>query len=171
MSPREGGAAGRIVRGALDAICIASIAALVVLPLADLVAARLFWKGLAGAGSIANHAVLVLAFVSAGIASLERRHLSLAGPDPAKGGSALVLVALADALASIAQADANEAAAETGQAAETAGTALKEEAAQVGSAIAAGAKEAAQEVDEATDKLAEKADEQRAETATDGRGN
>ena len=52
-----------------------------------------------------------------------------------------------------------------------AGDAVQEEAAQVGSAIAAGASEAAQEVDEATDKLAERADDQKAETATDEKGN
>lgn len=55
--------------------------------------------------------------------------------------------------------------------AENAGEAVQEEASQVGSAIAAGAGEAAQEVDEATDRLAEKADEQKAETATDEKGN
>lgn len=59
-----------------------------------------------------------------------------------------------------AQEDANEA-----------GAALKEEAAQVGSAIAAGAGEVAQEVDEATDDLAREANEQKAETATDEKGN
>ena len=69
------------------------------------------------------------------------------------------------------KADANEAAAETGDALEGAGSVIKEEAAQVGSAVAAGAREAGQEIDEATDKLAEKADEQRAETATDEKGN
>ena len=52
-----------------------------------------------------------------------------------------------------------------------AGAALKEEAAQVGSAIAAGAGEVAQEVDEATDDLAARADDQKAETATDEKGN
>jgi len=52
-----------------------------------------------------------------------------------------------------------------------AGDAVQEEAAQVGSAIAAGASEAAQEIDEATDKLAQRADNQKAETATDEKGN
>lgn len=70
-----------------------------------------------------------------------------------------------------AQADVNEAAAETGDAAQDAGAVIKEEAAQVGSAIAAGAREAGQEIDEATDKLAEKADDQQAETAADEKGN
>ena len=85
--------------------------------------------------------------------------------------AALSLAACSHAEQDNAQADANATAADTGQAAETAGTALKEEAYQVGSAIVAGATEAAQEVDEATDKLAEKADDQKAETATDTRGN
>ena len=69
------------------------------------------------------------------------------------------------------KADANEAAAETGDALEGAGSVIKEEASQVGSAVAAGAREAGQEIDEATDKLAEKADDQRAETARDEKGN
>ena len=38
-------------------------------------------------------------------------------------------------------------------------------------AIAAGAREVAQEVDETTDRMAQEADEQKAETATDSRGN
>jgi len=70
-----------------------------------------------------------------------------------------------------AQADANEAAADTGEAAREAGGAIKEEASQLGSAIAAGAKEAAQEVDESTDALARKANEQKAETERDNQGN
>jgi hypothetical protein len=54
---------------------------------------------------------------------------------------------------------------------EEAGASLKEEAAQVGSAIAAGAGEVAQEVDEATDELAQEAEEQKVETKTDEKGN
>ena len=84
---------------------------------------------------------------------------------------ALGVAACSQAEQDNAQTDVNAAAADTGQAAEKAGDSLKEEAAQVGSAIAAGATEAAQEVDEATDSLARKADEQKAETATDTTGN
>ncbi|HOX31970.1 MAG TPA: TRAP transporter large permease subunit [Spirochaetales bacterium] len=94
----------RAPRTALEGIAVAAVAALVVLPLADLVAARLFWKGIAGASSIANHAVLVLAFVSAGLASLDRRHLALASPDPEKGRLAAAALAFADLMASLAQA-------------------------------------------------------------------
>jgi hypothetical protein len=54
---------------------------------------------------------------------------------------------------------------------EEAGASLQEEAAQVGSAIAAGAGEVAQEIDEGTDQLAVKAEEQKAETKTDEKGN
>jgi hypothetical protein len=54
---------------------------------------------------------------------------------------------------------------------EEAGASLQEEAAQVGSAIAAGAGEVAQEVDEATDELAQEAEEQKTETKTDEKGN
>ena len=73
---------------------------------------------------------------------------------------ALGMAACSPAEQDEAQTDANDA-----------GASIQEEAAQVGSAIAAGASEAAQEVDEATDKLAEKADDQKAETATDTKGN
>jgi hypothetical protein len=85
--------------------------------------------------------------------------------------AALTLGACTPAEQERAETDAEQAADTTGEAAQDAGSALKEEAAQVGSAIAAGAGEAAQEVDEATDKLAEKADEQKAETQADARGN
>ena len=73
---------------------------------------------------------------------------------------ALGMAACSPAEKDEAQADANDA-----------GASIQEEAAQVGSAIAAGASEAAQEVDEATDELANKADDQKAETATDEKGN
>ncbi len=86
----------------------------------------------------------------------------------------LTLAALATlslGVAACTPAEQDDAQADTGEAAEAAGDSLQEEAAQVGSAIAAGAGEAAQEIDEATDKLAEKADDQKAETATDEKGN
>jgi tripartite ATP-independent transporter DctM subunit len=95
---------GRLARGALDALALASVAALVILPLADLVAARLLWRGIVGADAIANHAVLVLAFISAGLASLDRRHLALSSPDPGKGPLAVAGIAFADLMASMAQA-------------------------------------------------------------------
>ena len=44
---------------------------------------------------------------------------------------------------------------------------VREEAAQVGEAIEAGAKEAAQEIDQATDKMAEEAKEAEADTAAE----
>jgi len=92
------------LRSALVILAGLAIAALTLLPLADLIGARLFWKGIPGASSIANHAVIVLAFVSAAIASLDRRHLAFTGPDPAKGGLSLAAAAFADLLASSAQA-------------------------------------------------------------------
>lgn len=70
-----------------------------------------------------------------------------------------------------AETTAENAAADTGEATEEAGAALQEEAAQVGSAIAAGAGEVAQEIDEGTDRLAAEANEQKAETKTDEKGN
>ena len=70
-----------------------------------------------------------------------------------------------------AEADAHAVGSDVNGAAEKAAPAIREEAGQVGDAIAAGAGEAAQEVDEATDALQRKADQQKAETAADHTGN
>lgn len=101
---KERSAVLRMGRAALTAIAIVAVAALVLLPLADLLSSRIFWKGVPGAGSIANHAVLVLAFMSAAIASLDRRHLSLAGPDLERSRIGMAAAAFADLFASAAQA-------------------------------------------------------------------
>jgi tripartite ATP-independent transporter DctM subunit len=69
----------RVLRGALIAIASLAVAAIITLPVADLALARIFWKGIAPAGAIADHATLVLAFAAAALASLDRRHISLAG--------------------------------------------------------------------------------------------
>ncbi|MDZ4363772.1 hypothetical protein [Brevundimonas sp.] len=83
----------------------------------------------------------------------------------------LGLIACTEAEQDEAQAETNEAAAETSDTLSDAGAVLKEEAAQVGSAVAAGAREAGQEIDEATDNLEREAQEQKAETARDADGN
>lgn len=83
----------------------------------------------------------------------------------------LAAAACSPATQESAKADANVAAEKTGAAAEKAGSALHEEASQVGSAVSAGAKEAAQEVDETTDAMARGAERQKAETKADHTGN
>lgn len=83
----------------------------------------------------------------------------------------LGVVACSEAEQDKTAAEADAAGDNTQAATAEAGSALKEEAAQVGSAVAAGAREAGQEIDEATDALAREAEEQKAETAADTRGN
>ena len=83
----------------------------------------------------------------------------------------LAAAACSPATQESAKADADVAAEKTGAAAEKAGSAIKEESTQLGSAVAAGAKEAAQEVDESTDALARRADQQKAQTEADKTGN
>ncbi|MGA2547566.1 MAG: TRAP transporter large permease subunit [Rectinemataceae bacterium] len=76
----------RVLRGVLIAIASIAVAAIITLPIADLALARIFWKGIASAGSIADHATLVLAFAAAALASLDKRHISLAGGEKARKG-------------------------------------------------------------------------------------
>jgi tripartite ATP-independent transporter DctM subunit len=98
----------RVLRGALIAIAAFSVAAIIALPIADLVLARIFWKGIASAGTIADHATLVLAFSAAALASLDKRHISLAGGESAhdsKGvGLRAALVSFGDVVAVTTQA-------------------------------------------------------------------
>jgi tripartite ATP-independent transporter DctM subunit len=61
------------------AIAALAVAVIIILPIADLALARIFWKGIAPAGAISDHATLVLAFAAAALASLDKRHISLAG--------------------------------------------------------------------------------------------
>ncbi len=81
---RGEGAAIRAMRVLMTALAVLSTLVVVVMPIADLVAARVFWSGIAPAGSLAAKAILVLAFASAALASLDKRHLSLSSP--AAGG-------------------------------------------------------------------------------------
>jgi tripartite ATP-independent transporter DctM subunit len=77
-----GGAEGRLVgavRTALVGLAALAVAAIIVLPAVDLFLARAFFKGLSEAGSIVDHATLVLAFATAALATLDRRHISLSG--------------------------------------------------------------------------------------------
>jgi C4-dicarboxylate transporter DctM subunit len=76
----------RVLRGVLIAIASLAVAAIITLPIADLALARIFWKGIASAGAIADHATLVLAFAAAALASLDKRHISLAGGEKAHKG-------------------------------------------------------------------------------------
>ena len=49
----------RVLRGALVAVAALAVAAIIILPIADLALARIFWKGIAPAGAISDHATLV----------------------------------------------------------------------------------------------------------------
>jgi len=73
------GAAVRILRGLLVGVASLAVAAIIIMPTLDLGLARFFWKGISSAGPIADHATLVLAFAAAALASLDKRHISLAG--------------------------------------------------------------------------------------------
>ncbi len=79
---RGEGAAIRAMRAAMTALAVVATIVVVVMPIADTLAARLFWSGIAPAGALAANAILVLAFASAALASLDRRHLSLSSPGP-----------------------------------------------------------------------------------------
>jgi len=67
----------RIIRAPVDALAIAAAVAVVVLPIADLAASRLFYHSIPGASGFVDHSVLVLAFMAAALASMDRRHLAL----------------------------------------------------------------------------------------------
>jgi len=69
--------AERMVRAPLDFLAVLAAAVVVILPIADLISARLFYKPILQAGSFVDHSVLVLAFVAAALASLDRRQLAL----------------------------------------------------------------------------------------------
>jgi tripartite ATP-independent transporter DctM subunit len=85
VAPAEG-AIIRALRGLLIAIASLSVAAIIALPVLDLALARIFWKGIASAGTIADHATFVLAFSAAALASLDKRHISLAGGENNRAG-------------------------------------------------------------------------------------
>ncbi len=61
----------------LDGPAILAFAVLALLPLVDLALARTLWRGIAITGPIVEHALLVLAFLAAAVASREGRQLSL----------------------------------------------------------------------------------------------
>ena len=77
--PVAEGAFVHAFRGALIAVASLAVAAIITLPVVDLALARIFWKGIPSAGAIADHATLVLAFAAAALASLDKRHISIAG--------------------------------------------------------------------------------------------
>jgi len=81
-------AEGRLVhvlRGALLAVASLAVAAIITMPVIDLLLARVFWKGIPSAGTIADHATLVLAFAAAALASLDKRHIAIAGNETGRG--------------------------------------------------------------------------------------
>lgn len=77
--PEAEGALLRVLRIALVALASLAVAAIITLPVIDLFLARVFYGGLSAAGSIVDHGTLILAFAAAALASLDKRHISLAG--------------------------------------------------------------------------------------------
>jgi tripartite ATP-independent transporter DctM subunit len=67
----------RALRAGLIAIASLSALVVIVLPVLDLVLDRIFWKGIAAAGALADHGTFVLAFAAAALASLDKRHIAL----------------------------------------------------------------------------------------------
>lgn len=104
LAPMADGPVIRVLRGILIAIAAIAVAVIITLPIADLALARIFWKGIAPAGAIADHAILILAFAAAALASLDKRHISLAGGEnahesPSKGPLAKALASFGDIVA------------------------------------------------------------------------
>jgi tripartite ATP-independent transporter DctM subunit len=89
-APTTEGPVLKATRAVLIALASLAVAAIIAFPVLDLVLARAFWRGIAAAGTIADHATLVLAFSAAALASIDKRHISLAGDealrDEAQGG-------------------------------------------------------------------------------------
>ena len=75
----------RALRGVLIAIASLAVGAIIILPIADLTLTRLFWQGIASAGTIADHGTIVLAYAAAALASLDKRQLSLSGGESPSG--------------------------------------------------------------------------------------
>jgi tripartite ATP-independent transporter DctM subunit len=93
----------RILRDILVAIAAIAALAVIVLPVLDLLMSRIFWKGIAAAGPLADHATVVLAFAAAAVASLDKRHIAL-GSSREKGGLASTLSSFGDLVAECTQA-------------------------------------------------------------------
>ncbi len=107
IAPHNAAPEGAIIhtlRLILIAIAASAVAAIIAFPIADLTLARIFWKGIPAAATIADHATLILAFSAAALASLDKRHISLAGgesvhDDPRKGALAKILASFGDVVA------------------------------------------------------------------------
>lgn len=100
---RPEGSVMRILRLALVAVSAIAALAVIILPVLDLLLSRLFWKGIATAGPLADHATVVLAFAAAALASLDGRHIAL-GSARDKGGLASALSSFGDLVAECTQA-------------------------------------------------------------------
>lgn len=104
FEPPKPGILESIVRAPLDFLAVLAALAVVLLPIIDLLAARLFYKPIDGAATFTDHSVLVLAFAAAALASLDRRHLALGRVEglerESRGSWFFALEALAELLAS-----------------------------------------------------------------------
>lgn len=79
MLARSRGFLGRILPGGIEALAGLATLVLVLLPLLDLLLARIFYRGIGPAGALIDHSLVVLAFMAAATASRHGNHLSLSG--------------------------------------------------------------------------------------------
>ncbi len=79
MERKARGFLSSLLPGAIEALAGLSTLALVLLPLLDLLLARLFYRGIGPAGALIDHSLVVLAFMAAATASRHGSHLSLSG--------------------------------------------------------------------------------------------
>ena len=100
---------GAFIRAPLDFVAILAAAVVVILPILDLLSARLFYRPIPEAGTFVDHSILVLAFIAAALASFDRRHLALGRVEGSeegakKGKLAIGLETLAQVFATTTQA-------------------------------------------------------------------
>nr|HPM73251.1 TRAP transporter large permease subunit [Spirochaetales bacterium] len=72
-------------------------AALTLVPVLNLILARLFWRGLPEAGPLTEHALIALAFFAAAVAGIRGTHLSLGSAGAAKGRLGMTIAGLRSA--------------------------------------------------------------------------
>ncbi|GAB1432791.1 TRAP transporter large permease subunit [Spirochaetota bacterium] len=72
-------------------MALLSAAFLSLVPILDLILARVFWKGIPSAAQLQEHSLVALAFLAAAVASLTGKHLVLGKSPASKAGFARVL--------------------------------------------------------------------------------
>lgn len=95
---RDGGRRGPLLTVAMAGAAVGA-AALTLVPVLNLVLARLFWRGLPEAGPLTEHALIALAFFAAAVAGVEGAHLSLGSARDGGGRLGAATAALGSAFA------------------------------------------------------------------------